>query len=69
MHAAFIITTKNTFNYNVISKFFMSLVPCHKDSRVCSLLIYAPLLQLSTLLTMRISLDPKVRPIKFDYLI
>jgi len=46
----------------------MSLAPCHKDSRVCSLLIYVPLLQLSTPLTMRISLDPKVRPIKFDYL-
>jgi hypothetical protein len=47
----------------------MSLAPCYKDSRVCSLLIYVLVLQLSTPLTMRISLDLKVRSIKFDYLI
>jgi hypothetical protein len=68
MYAAFIITTKHTCNYNVISKFFTSLALCHMGSTVCCLLIYVLLLQLSTPLTMRIFLDPKVRTIMFRYI-
>jgi hypothetical protein len=63
MCAAFVSITKYDCNYNVVSQFFMSLASCHNGSTVCSLLIYAHLLQLSTPLTMRISLDPKVRAV------